>query len=132
TGFDVHDDRLVGSVIDGEDVHIGQADEQLAHARSVGLHRGSGTIDWCRNRRFLEPLCHARWTPSYALTPPRPRSDPKRPEIPIELVRFAGIRVASPPTAAEREEHRAMTNPEWGFETRQIHAGQEPDPATQS
>jgi len=25
-----------------------------------------------------------------------------------------------------------MTNPEWGFETRQIHAGQEPDPATQS
>src|SRR5690606_34450482 len=78
TGFDVHDDRLVGSVIDGEDVHLGQADEQLAHARSVGLHRGSGTIDWCRNRRFLEPLCHARWTPSYALTPPRPRSDPKR------------------------------------------------------
>lgn len=25
-----------------------------------------------------------------------------------------------------------MTNPEWGFETRQIHAGQEPDPATLS
>jgi len=25
-----------------------------------------------------------------------------------------------------------MTNPEWGFETRQIHAGQEPDPATAS
>src|SRR5690606_26987992 len=66
------------------------ADEQLAHARSVGLHRGSGTIDWCRNRRFLEPLCHARWTPSYALTPPRPRSDPKRPLFdPVPILAWA-------------------------------------------
>ena len=29
----------------------------------------------CRNHRFSEPLCRARWTPSY---PPTPRSHPKR------------------------------------------------------
>jgi hypothetical protein len=34
-------DGLVALVIDGEDSHVGQSDETLAHARSVGLHRGS-------------------------------------------------------------------------------------------
>jgi len=42
TRLDMHTDRLAGLVVDGEDGHIGQADEQRAHARSVGLHRGSG------------------------------------------------------------------------------------------
>ena len=41
-GLDVHHDRGAELVIDGKDGHIGQADKQLAHARSVGLHGGSG------------------------------------------------------------------------------------------
>ncbi len=62
-GFDVHDDRLVRAVINAQDVDIRQADKQLAHARSVGLHRGSGALAVVGDRRFLEPLCRARWTP---------------------------------------------------------------------
>lgn len=36
-------DREVATVIDSEHVDIGQADQQLAHARRVELHRDSGT-----------------------------------------------------------------------------------------
>jgi hypothetical protein len=35
-------DRFGALVVDGEHVHVGQSDETLAHARSVGLPRGSG------------------------------------------------------------------------------------------
>jgi putative transposase len=40
--FDVDADRVAGLVVDGEDRHVGQSDKTLTHARSVGLHRGSG------------------------------------------------------------------------------------------
>lgn len=38
----MHPQRLAGSVLDAHNGDIGQADEHGAHARSVGLHRGSG------------------------------------------------------------------------------------------
>ena len=41
-GLDVHPQRLALVVLDADHVHVGQPDEQRAHARSVGLHRGSG------------------------------------------------------------------------------------------
>jgi hypothetical protein len=40
--FDMNADRLAGLIVDGEDGHVDERDEALAHARSVGLHRGSG------------------------------------------------------------------------------------------
>ena len=39
--FDMHTDRFTALVIDREDNHISHGDEERAHARSVGLHRGS-------------------------------------------------------------------------------------------
>jgi len=56
TLLDVDADGLAGPVIDSEDVQVGQSDETLAHARSVGVHRGSGALGWCRNPRFFGPL----------------------------------------------------------------------------
>jgi hypothetical protein len=38
----VHPQRPGTVVFDADHVHVGQPDEQRAHARSVGLHRGSG------------------------------------------------------------------------------------------
>jgi hypothetical protein len=38
----MHADRLAGLVVDGEDAHVGQSDEERAHVHGVGLHRGSG------------------------------------------------------------------------------------------
>jgi hypothetical protein len=41
TRLDVHNDGLVALVVDAEHVHRRQADQQLAQARRVRLHRGS-------------------------------------------------------------------------------------------
>jgi hypothetical protein len=40
----MHPDRLGELVVDGEHEHVGQSDEERAHAPSVGLHRGSGAL----------------------------------------------------------------------------------------
>jgi hypothetical protein len=54
-------------------VDVGQADQQLAHARRVELHRDSAIRLASGTTRFVESLCHVPRT----LTPPR--SDPKSP-----------------------------------------------------
>ena len=41
TALDVDREGFTGLVVDTEHVHIGQADQKLTHARSIGLHRGS-------------------------------------------------------------------------------------------
>ena len=49
-GFDMDPDRIIGDVIDTQDVEGTESNEQLARAGTVRLHRG------CPIRR--------RWTPS--------------------------------------------------------------------
>ena len=62
-------------VVNGENVHVRQADQQLADARRVRLRGGSEGFGGVGTARFSGPLCRARWTPRYR---PTPRSDPKR------------------------------------------------------
>src|SRR5690606_10467269 len=50
-----------------------------AHMRVALVSTGAPEARRCRNHRFSEPLCRARWTPLYAVTP---RPDPKRRLLP--------------------------------------------------
>jgi hypothetical protein len=70
----MHPQRLTGSDLDADNGDIGQADEQGAHARSVGLHRGSGASVGVGTTDSSGPRCHARWTPATALHPAEIRS----------------------------------------------------------
>jgi hypothetical protein len=72
--LDMHPGRLAGLIVDGKDGHVGQSDEQRAHARRVGLHRGSGGAVGVGSPILRAPVPHAV-DPSYT---PTPRSDPKR------------------------------------------------------
>jgi hypothetical protein len=42
--FDVDAQRLTNNIVDAQDVHFRQADQQLAHARRIRLHRGSSVL----------------------------------------------------------------------------------------
>jgi len=42
--LDIDPHRPTRLIVDGEDMHVGQADKQRAHARSVRLHGGSGGL----------------------------------------------------------------------------------------
>ena len=56
TGLDVDLDRPARDVDDAQHVHVGQADEQLAGTRRVGLHRGSPGSNGIGTTDSVEPL----------------------------------------------------------------------------
>ena len=86
--LDMHKQRLIGGVYNDEHVHIGESDQQLAHARRVHFHRGSPELDCLRQRQV-------RRAPVPRQGCPTPRSFPKR-------------RDTDPPTAGRR---RSSTDP---------------------
>jgi hypothetical protein len=75
SGLNVHPQRPAGLVLDTEDGHVGQADEQGAHARSVGLHRGSGASVGVGTTDSSGTCATPGGPLTYAATP---RSNPKR------------------------------------------------------
>ena len=74
-GLDVHPQRLALVVFDADHVHVGQPDEQRAHARSVGLHRGSGGWTGVGTSDSGAPAPHPR-TPRSANYPTRKSEEP--------------------------------------------------------
>jgi hypothetical protein len=61
--LDMHTQRLISDVIDGEHVHFGESDQQLAHARRVQLHRGSPELDRRREPSSSQSPCLAPGMP---------------------------------------------------------------------
>jgi hypothetical protein len=70
----MHDHRVLAVIIDAEHAHRRQAHQQLAHARRVGLHRGSPDRLASEPPDSQSPVPRPV-DPQRALTP---RSDPKR------------------------------------------------------
>ena len=69
--FDVDSKWLAIHIVEAEDVHLGQADQQLAHARRIRLHRGSSILKALETVRLAGPLLRARdpYTPLISEAP---------------------------------------------------------------
>ena len=59
-GLDRHLNELTSRIVDTENIDVSEADKQLAHARSIGFHRGSPSSDRLNTFRLAGPLYRAR------------------------------------------------------------------------
>jgi hypothetical protein len=71
----VHAQRLALDIGDADHVHVGQPDEQRAHAPSIALHTGSPGSVGVATPTLATALCRARGSSGRHPTPP---ADPRR------------------------------------------------------
>ena len=60
TGLDRHLNEIASRVVDAENIDFSESDKQLAHARSIGFHRGSPQSVWLKTFRLAGPLYRVR------------------------------------------------------------------------
>jgi hypothetical protein len=70
----MHTDRLTRQILDTDHDDVGQPDEQGAHARSVGLHRGSGGSNGVGTTDSPSPCAAPGGPPATRLHPAHIRS----------------------------------------------------------